>query len=114
MRIRDGLVNESINLQCIRYQITFLNVFLQWALESYYKKALDLLDQSGNKLYRMYLEERKTLQEKLENDETKHILLVMESDDKEPPKWIFNEDRGFFDIPFKTEKYRNWVRKQLL
>lgn len=33
--------------------------------------------------------------------------------DKEPPKYAFNEDRGFFDIPFQTEKYQTWVRKQL-
>lgn len=82
-------------------------------MDDYHKMALSLFDQCGNKLYRMFLEEHGKIDDKMQRDYTKRILLAMETLDKEPPKYAFNEDRGFFDIPFQTEKYQTWVRKQL-
>lgn len=45
----------------------------------------------------------------LKESTIKFNLLRWESLNFDLPKVMYNEERGTFDIPFKTEKFRNWV-----
>lgn len=64
----------------------------------------------ANRFHRMFLEESRLYHDEIKNMQIKHNLLLRESQHKEPPKFAYNDDRGFFDIPFQTEAYRQWVR----
>lgn len=46
------------------------------------------------------------------HDWVAECLLKMESENKDLPLWRFNNTRGSFEIPFRTEKYREWVRQR--
>lgn len=65
----------------LKFKTTFyknyLYVFLQWAMDDYHKMALSLFDQCGNKLYRMFLEEHGKIDDKMQRDYTKRILLAI-------------------------------------
>lgn len=37
-------------------------------------------------------------------------LLEKEYNNDEPPKRMWNAERNTFDIPFRAEKYKQWVR----
>lgn len=43
----------------------------------------------------------------------KKYLLDLEAHDKKPPESTFFRERGKFEIQFKTEVFKNWVRQAL-
>lgn len=37
------------------------------------------------------------------------FLLKFESGNEIPPKYGFERVKGFFEVPFKTDKFKHWV-----
>lgn len=43
----------------------------------------------------------------------KEYLLKLEDQGKEPPESTFFGERGYFEIQFKTDEYKNWAKYAL-